>query len=69
VRSAIRELLVNPSTGSRLHHELEGLRKYPVHRYRIVYGLDSAKKVIDIVAVGQRRSIYEEVAELLRQEK
>jgi mRNA interferase RelE/StbE len=63
VRSAICALLSNPAAGEPLHGELEGLSKYRVRRYRIVYRVDRAKRVIDIVAVGQRRTIYEELAE------
>jgi mRNA interferase RelE/StbE len=69
VRAAVRELIANPDAGETLHGELEGLRKYRVRRYRVIYRMDRAAKVINILAVGQRRSIYEEVAELLRQTK
>lgn len=69
VRSAIRTLVADPAAGEPLHRELEGLWKYRVRRYRLVYRLDRPNKVLDILAVGQRRSIYEEVAELIRQQK
>ncbi len=69
VRSAIRTLSANPSAGEPLQRELRGLSKYRVRRYRIVYQVDRARKVIQIVAVADRRSIYEEVAELVRRPK
>jgi mRNA interferase RelE/StbE len=69
VRSALRMLRANPAIGEPLQGELEGLRKYRVHRFRLVYRLDRGKRTVDLLAVGQRRTIYEEVAELLRAPK
>jgi mRNA interferase RelE/StbE len=69
VRAAIRQSIANPDAGEPLQGELEGLRKYRVRRYRVVYRIEGAAKVINILAVGQRRSIYEEVAELVRRSK
>lgn len=69
VRSAIREIISNPGSGERLHGELEGLWKRRVRGYRVVYGVNREERRLDILAVGERRSIYEEVAELLRTQK
>ena len=69
VRSAIRKLISDPAAGEPLHGELEGLLKYRVRRYRLIYRLERADRVINILAVGQRRNIYEEVAELIRRQK
>jgi mRNA interferase RelE/StbE len=66
VRAAIQKLAADPQAGEPLHRELEGLRKYRVRRYRIVYRVLGASRTVLILAVGERRSIYEEVAELLR---
>ena len=62
LRAAIRALAMNPATGEPLHAELEGRFKYRVRRYRIVYRLDRAGRILHIVAVGHRRSVYEELA-------
>jgi len=69
VRAGIRGLASNPAAGAPLRGELEGRFKYRVRRFRIVYRVDRANRVLRIVAVGQRRSVYEEVAELIRQQK
>jgi len=69
VGSAIGELLANPAAGEPLHGELEGLWRCRVRRFRVIYQVDREKRLINIVAVGQHRTIYEEVAELLRSEK
>ena len=64
IKAAVRALCVNPSEGASLTKELEGLLwKYRVRRFRIVYGIDQKRKVIRIMAIGQRRSVYEDVLE------
>ena len=69
VRSAIRTLSANPAAGKPLQRELQGLWKYRVRRFRVIYRVDAARKAIRITAIGHRRSIYEKVAELLRQQE
>jgi mRNA interferase RelE/StbE len=62
VRAAIRAIAVDPAIGEPLHGELAGRFKYRVRRYRIVYRVDRARHVVHIVAIGHRRSVYEELA-------
>jgi mRNA interferase RelE/StbE len=62
LRAAIGALAFNPSAGEPLHAELEGRFEYRVRRYRIIYRADRAARILRIVAVGHRRSIYEELA-------
>lgn len=69
VRQALRVLSVTPEAGEPLRRELQGLWKYRVRRFRIVYAIDRTHRAIRIVALGHRRSIYEEVAEQIRQTK
>ena len=61
VKHALRALSVDPDSGEPLRRELEGLWKYRVRRFRIVYAIDRSQGTIRIVAVGHRRWIYEEV--------
>lgn len=63
IKQAIRALSVNPT----LRRELEGLWKYRVRRFRIVYEVDRRKRTLRIVAIGHRRQIYEALTSLLRQ--
>lgn len=69
IRSGIHAIGANPAAGEPLQGELHGLLKFRVGRFRIVYRIDRAKGIVRIVAGGRRRSIYEEVAELVRQRK
>ena len=66
VRSAVRSLAANPKTGEPLRDGLKGLFKFRVRRYRIVYRVLERTRVLRILAVGERRTIYEELARLLR---
>lgn len=66
VRQALRALSLVPEAGEPLRRELEGLWKYRVRRFRIVYALDYTNRILRIVAVGHRRGIYDEVTEHLR---
>ena len=67
IKQAIRALSVNPNAGEPLRREPEGLWKYRVRRFRIVYEIDQRKRTLRIVAIGYRRQIYEALTSLLRQ--
>jgi len=62
VRSALDAIGDAPSIGEPLRGELAGLWRYRVRRFRIVYAPDRSARVVRVVAVGPRRSIYEDVA-------
>ncbi len=66
IKAAMRALCENPNEGAPLVKELKGLWKYRVRRFRIVYAIDQKKKVLRIMAIGHRRSVYEELSEDLR---
>lgn len=66
IKHALRALSMDPGSGEPLRRELEGLWKYRVRRFRIVYAIDREHRIIRIVAIGHRRRIYEEVAEQIR---
>jgi mRNA interferase RelE/StbE len=63
VRAALDSLATDPFLGDALHGELNGRLKFRVRRYRIIYEFDRAKRTLNVLAVGHRRSIYEEFAE------
>lgn len=66
VKAAIRALSDEPGGGEPLQRELAGLWKYRVRRFRIVYAVDRRRRVLRIMAVGHRRTVYEEFAHLAR---
>lgn len=65
IRAALKLILSEPAAGQSLRDELRGLRSYKIGRFRIIYRVAS-KRVIEIVAVGPRRTIYEETYRLLK---
>lgn len=69
IKQALRSICGDPRIGEPLQKELEGYWKYRVRRFRIVYRADRSSRIIRILAVGHRRSIYEEAAERLHVRK
>ena len=67
IKSAVCAIAANPECGEPLKRELDGLRKYRVRRFRIVYGVDQKKRIIRLMAVGHRQSVYEELTKRIRQ--
>jgi len=65
IRQGIKVLLVSPLNGHTLQFELAGLRSYRIRTYRIIYRLNDDESCLDIVFVGPRRSVYEELRTLL----
>ena len=67
VTAALQALGHDPDLGEPLQRELQGLWKYRVRRFRIVYAVDRARRLIRLFGAGPRREIYEAVAtELVR---
>ena len=66
-KAALRDIAANPNAGKALKDELEGLRSYRVGRFRIVYRF-SAKRHVEIVAVGPRKRIYQDTSRILERE-
>ena len=62
VRAAIDEIAINPHCGEPLRGELEGMWKYRVRRFRIVYEVERTPRTVRLLAVAPRREVYEEMA-------
>jgi len=58
VRSALRDIIEDPEIGKALRGDLAGLSSCRVSRFRIIYR--AVGSAIEIVAVGPRRTIYQE---------
>ena len=67
IRAAFRAILDNPLSGKALKDELEGLRSFRVGRIRIIYST-RGKETVEVIAVGPRKTIYEETLRLLKKE-
>lgn len=65
IRAALHFLMQKPDSGKPLKEELHGLRSYRVKRYRIIYRIVGGEKILEIVAIGPRKNIYEETFYLI----
>ena len=66
IKAAIRNIATDPECGEPLMRELDGLWKYRVRRFRIVYAIDRRARIIRLIAIGHRQSIYEDLTAKLR---
>lgn len=69
VKAALQTVLDNPLSGKTLKDELEGLQSFKVGEFRVVYKAVTGKSIIEVVAFGPRKTIYEETLRLLQREK
>jgi len=61
-------IAADPGAGKALGRELTGLSSYRVGRLRIVYRV-ALNRIVELVAVGPRRTIYEFTLRLIAKDK
>jgi len=59
ILEALEKTAENPYTGTKLRGKLEGLWRWRVGKYRIIYFIDEKEKAVVFLDVGLRKSIYE----------
>lgn len=69
IKAAFQAVLNDPRSGKSLKDELEGLQSFKVGRFRVIYKTATSKGIVEVVAVGPRKTIYEETLRLLQREK
>ena len=69
IKAALQAVLNDPHSGKELKDELEGLQSFKVGKFRVVYKTAKDKGIIEVVAIGPRKTIYEETLTLLQREK
>jgi mRNA interferase RelE/StbE len=65
IRRGLDAIVEDAAVGKALRAELTGLRSYRIGKFRIVYR-EAAGRVVEIVAIGPRRTIYEETLRLIK---
>lgn len=65
VRAGLLEITKHPEVGKPLRDDLDGLWSLRVSRFRIIYRIASPQ-IIDIVAIGPRRTTYEDTVKRFR---
>lgn len=68
IKAALQTVLNGPDAGKRLKDELDGLRSFKVGKLRIVYRMPKEGKTVEIVAIGPRKTIYNETLRILQKE-
>jgi len=68
VKAALKSIVRDPYSGKALRDELKGLRSFRVRRFRLIYRIPS-KTIIEIIAIGPRRNIYEETYRLVSKDR
>jgi len=56
---SIDEIIANPLLGVELRGELEGRWRWRVGKYRIIYMIDEGSRLVVLLDVGPRKTIYE----------
>ena len=64
IRAALDTLRHEPTSGNPLRNDLSGLRSFRVGRFRIIYR-DPSAGPLEIVAIGPRKSVYQETFRLI----
>jgi mRNA interferase RelE/StbE len=59
VLKTLEKTVDNPHAGKRLEGKLEGLWRYRVGKYRIIYLIDEKESDVVFLDVGLRKIIYE----------
>ena len=67
VKSALILILNDPYAGKPLKEDLKGLASLKVGRFRIIYRVAS-NRIIEIVAIGPRKTIYEDTYVIVKRE-
>lgn len=58
-KQAMRVLVDDPHAGEPLERELEGLWKYRIRSFRIVYQIVSEQRRLPVMAIDRRDTVYE----------
>lgn len=65
IRAGLNIIVSEPDTGKSLRDELRGLKSVKIGRFRIIYKV-APKRIVEIVAIGPRKTVYEETYRLLK---
>ncbi|MGB9713867.1 MAG: type II toxin-antitoxin system RelE family toxin [Candidatus Bathyarchaeales archaeon] len=59
ILKALEKTVKSPYAGTKLRGKLEGLWRWRVGKYRIIYLIDEKKKSVVFLDVGLRKTIYD----------
>lgn len=59
ILEALEKIAETPYTGTKLRGKLEGLWRWRIGKFRIIYLIDEKEKTVVFLDVGLRKAIYE----------
>ena len=59
ILEALEKVVDGPYAGTKLRGKLEGLWRWRVGKYRVIYLIDEKEKAVVFLDVGLRKAIYE----------
>lgn len=68
-KQALRILSEDPRAGEPLERELQELWKYRIRAFRIVYRIVAEQRLIQVMGIGPRGTIYDAVRTLIKGRK
>lgn len=68
LRAGLDAIRQDPTAGKALRDDLAGLRSLRLGRFRIIYRT-TPRRLIELVASGPRRTIYDDTIRFLRRER
>ena len=68
IKAALEHIIAEPSAGKALRDDLKGMRSFKVSQMRIIYRV-SSDNCLEIVAIGPRKTIYEETFRIIQKEE
>lgn len=68
-KQALRILSEDPRAGQPLERELRGLWKYRIRSFRIVYHLVADQRLIQVIGIGPRRTIYDVIRAVIHRNR
>jgi mRNA interferase RelE/StbE len=68
-KQALRILSTDPHAGDPLEKELSGLRKYRIRSFRIVYRIVAEQRMIHVMGVAPRGTIYDMIHAIVSHQK
>ena len=63
IKQALKTLSERPDRGKALRDTLQGLKKLRKDPYRIVYKIDKDNRIVSIVAIATRDTVYDDLME------
>jgi mRNA interferase RelE/StbE len=69
IKAALQAILTDSQAGKSLKDELEGFKSFKVGKFRVVYKRSPDEEIVEVIAIGPRKTIYEETLRLLKKQR